>query len=144
MLVFLHHYFTWSWIPHGHEAFNRFVSVLWKDQHLLGDFFWFVESNLLSLVLLQRRMLLMDYCLFNSFSLWPSISGKRITQEEAPLPDSILYPYSATELEKLIAGSIWLLPWKSCSHHQSCGHLEKALIYDLKKEKQILFFLIFC
>lgn len=44
---FLHHYFTWSWIPHGHEAFNRLVPVLWKKQPLLGDFFWFVESDLL-------------------------------------------------------------------------------------------------
>lgn len=25
---FLHHHFTWTWIPHGHEAFNRFVPVL--------------------------------------------------------------------------------------------------------------------
>lgn len=83
------HYFTWSGIPHGCKAFNRLVPVLWKGQPLLGDLFWYVESNFFPLVLLQWRTLLMDCCLSKSFSLWPRISGKRKTQEEAPLPASL-------------------------------------------------------
>lgn len=122
---------SWQW------GFQQMCYSSVKDQPLLRGFFWFVESNLPHFVLLQRRTLLMDYSLSKSFSLWPRISGERIKQEEAPLPDS-LNPVS------IFCNWTWEINcWEDMSitmkilftSQKLCTSWESTYIWSLKKKK---------